>query len=149
MTERYTLTSRGISPRFGICDTEQREIIERFDDLNDASLRVMFLNGKSSRGPVVQEPEDSPMTREQIQSLSSRELRAIVHSTVSTGKFWLEYNYARDELARRATQCGCNHCVTTLREMAETPERNEPMTHNQFALGLKYYGEQRNQRNEP
>jgi hypothetical protein len=40
-------------------------------------------------------------TQQQIQMLPTRALLAIVRSTNPTGKFWLEYTYARDELARR------------------------------------------------
>lgn len=41
------------------------------------------------------------MTKEQIETLRTRELIAIVRSTSPTGRFWLQLVWARDELARR------------------------------------------------
>lgn len=42
------------------------------------------------------------MTKEQIVSLPTRELRAIVRSTSPSGRFWLELVWAKDELARKS-----------------------------------------------
>jgi len=42
------------------------------------------------------------MTKDQIATLPTAELRAVVRSTNPTGRYWLELQWARDELARRA-----------------------------------------------
>jgi hypothetical protein len=42
------------------------------------------------------------MTKEQIQTLRSSELHAIVRSTNPAGRFWQQMVWARDELARHA-----------------------------------------------
>lgn len=41
------------------------------------------------------------MAKAEIQSLSTRTLIAIVHSTSPVGQFWQQLVWARDELARR------------------------------------------------
>ncbi len=41
------------------------------------------------------------MTREQIQSLRSEELKAIVNSTNPAGELWMQHTWAKDELERR------------------------------------------------
>lgn len=44
------------------------------------------------------------MSREQIACMPSHELQAIVRSTNPAGKYWLEYQMACDELARREAE---------------------------------------------
>lgn len=41
------------------------------------------------------------MTKEAVIMLPSQTLRSIVRSTSPAGKYWMEYQYARAELARR------------------------------------------------
>jgi hypothetical protein len=42
------------------------------------------------------------MTKEQVQTLPTNELRAILRSTNPAGKFWLEMVWASDEMDRRS-----------------------------------------------
>lgn len=41
------------------------------------------------------------MTKEQIEALSTKELQAIIASTASTGRYWQQLLWARDEMQRR------------------------------------------------
>jgi hypothetical protein len=51
-------------------------------------------------------PEFLPLTKEAIESLCSSELRAIVRSTDSRGRFWQQLIWAQDELGRRYVRQG-------------------------------------------
>lgn len=67
------------------------------------------------------------MTKDQINALSSDQLRAIIRTTKADGSFWQQLSWARDEMERRI------HGIT-ISQLAET---SIPWGENRSPTGLR------------